>query len=289
MKLKLTQLVGVLLILVSCNNKPFSKVDFAKGDYVLYCYSHSFYCEEENNKDVFKYNNFYIDKVETLEKIKNEVIQEYKQGKDMVGEFYSLALVKDGRLEEIGTLNVKKDEYAGLGGKFGFDMEAFKKMEEDFKPLSAYRVNNLTIESINRFVDFVEKSKGFILNMVPKEKLPTYGFEGMMDLVADVSDFNSDFSDGNNWFKKAQKQIETDFDKIGNVKVASASFRNDSVYVSLYCKNDITDKLPKGYKKLKSYTTTIDFPIPVYNLSKQEIIDFFNKSGITDYVIDDMN
>lgn len=300
MKIKTSRLIGLIFIvlilamalyLVSYFKKPFSGENFSKGQYILYCYSIPHYIssgKEKSNR--FKFNSFFIDNADALEKIKNEVVQDMDIERTSSNDLYALTLLKEGKNVDGGILDIENNVILYYNGKYKFNTQAFLKLEKYFNLLEAYKVNCVTYENTNKFVAFVKKSNGFMYDALGDGEYPTYGYNGVIKLFADTTVLSSNSYYGMKILAYIQKQIDRDYKGIADVKVSSYSYYgNDTVNISLLCKEDISDKLPDGYKIAQPYTNKIDVPIYVYNLSKKQLIDFFDKSGITGYKIVDLN
>jgi len=288
MKTPNIHIIGLILIVLifSFCAKPLSKVKFSKGEYKLYFVVLPGISSENEIVDFqVEHKNFYIDNNSVLEKIKNQIILEKTYGKRSSNSFYILKLLHDNEFIDGGILDLENNEILYHNGKYKFDIETFQNYKSDFKKLSAFEVNCVTIQNINTFITFVEKSKGFANINSDNLQNPLISYIGKIDLISDTSIIAIE----NGWeYNKAK--ISSHFENLGKIDIIGFKYHGgDSIYITLLCENDISSKLPKGYKIIRPFTDTINIPIQVYDLEKTEITRFLDKRGIIEYEIKNLN
>ncbi len=278
----------ILIGVYSCNSRPFDKTDFTENEIKLYCYSipHDTLFHEPNQFRE-RFPNFYIDDEITLRLIKEEVIKEKSNKQQHASNFIIFRLEDEKEIVDGGILDIDNGEYLYHNGKYNFDLEKFKSFQNKFKKLDAYEINCKTISNTKKLLDFVDKNDGFNYNNTKKEKHPILYFNGKVELLSDKSSL--DLENTNGW-KDIEKHIIDDFRKLGKIKIKHYSALSpDSIFITILVQQDISNSLPVGYKLFKNYTDTTDVPVRVYDISENQIVDFFEQNSIKDYEIKDLN
>jgi len=265
----------------SANDKPFSGIDFSKGEYKLFFYVPP---GDPNAFDYSgfqkEYKNFYITDKEALTKIKESLITEKASSYNFSGSLYIVSLTQDNEIIDGGFIDIEDHIFLSDNGEFHIDSTVLSSLSNYFIPLLSYEVTCKTISISNMLFDFIENSKGFNYTYNDERKNPLLDYTGYVELFTIKENFDVD---------KLQKQIEKDFKGVGKTQVIGLSYNGkDSLSVEMLWENNFSKNLPDGYKIIKSFTDSIDLPLPVYNVEKSQIIEFFSEEDITEYEIKEM-
>lgn len=276
----------ISLTLCSCTNKPLNKIDFSEGEYKLYF----FYAPIDSRLDSStreitefqkKYGNFYITDKDVLENIKGKIIQDRALENNFSNSFYVVRLICNGKVVDGGILDLENREIIYLKGKYKFDIKALERFHNKFNKLNSFEVSSPTISNSKRLIKLVEKNNGFIYFSTQDGTNPFEGYMGKIELITAIEQ--------NDLLKDPElnkKEYEADFKKFGKAKFFESHYEGgDSIKISMLWEKDFTFKLPKKYKVFKAYSDSIYFPLYIYDIDREKIVEFFDKEKVKDYKI----
>jgi hypothetical protein len=287
MKYRYIKICGLILIshlIISCGKKPLECIDFTDGNYKMFFFYQTMppsMIEPNEFKD--KYKQFYIDDNATLETIKSTVTQGKVRnyGHSMV--IYILRLEKDGKFVDGGILGIESNVFYYYNGVYKFDFNELEKLNNYFKKLNSFEVNCITASHTNDFIEFVEKSSGYIYGS-EFEKMSLKGIKGKIDLTTTISRLSLEkFED----WSQVEKILLNDIEKIGIIK--SSHLVGDSIFLTLLLKDYSIAKIPEKYEVVKPFSDTINAPLQVINNDLESLVTFFEINNITEFEIKDLN
>lgn len=290
---KVIQLIVTLIISLnfcSCENKPFGKYNFSKGEYKLYfCYQANDYNLVPGTRitpDIKKeFGDFYITDKNVLEFIQKNAIKEKVKISNPLNSFYSLRLTCNGKGVDGAILDIDNSEILTGKGKYKFNLSGLVKLSDGFKKMNSYTINCSTISGINKLSRLVKSKHGFTFYGIQGEKNPFEDFSGKIELITLVN--QGDFSSN---FKKNLKRFESELNEIGKGQIFDIFYEGgDTLKISMLWDKDYTSELPKRYKVVKAFSDSIDFIITVYDIEKGDLIELLDSEKEMKCTIEDMN
>jgi hypothetical protein len=284
MIIRLLKILTLTVIIVSCKEKPFSKIDFNKGEFKLFFYTQPTDTLILGNNNFYKkYKNFYVTDKQAIEKIINKVIQEKLNKKDNFNLHYVMRLIKDGEDIDGGIISLENQEIYYKNSKYRINLDELENLNNYFIGLRSLEFNCYTIKNINKTLSFIESINGFTYGNFDAVRKHFKEFNGTVVLSVDKEKINQ-----NNDVKVIENRISQDFKKQGKIKLLTSSYKGgNEILIELLWENDFSKNLPDGYKMIKNYSDSIDMPLIVYNVGKEELQKFFANNGISDYIINE--
>jgi len=270
-------------------NKPFNKYNFSNGDYKLY------FCFQANNEYLIpefrktpeiklQYGEFYITDKKSLEFILQDAILDKVIVSNPLNSFYSLRLTNNGKVIANAILDIDNEEIVTRKGKYKFNLNGLTSCSSKFNKLNSFTVHCPTISCINKLTTYVNSRQGFVYYGVQGEINLFAEFNGKIDLMRLVN--SNDFSLNH---KRYKKTIEKDLKKFGKGQMFGLTYEGgDTLKISMLWDKDYTDKLPEKYRVIKPYSDSINYSITVYNVQKNDIVDFFAAIKEENYTIDEL-
>ena len=276
------------IIFSSCENKPFQGIKYGDDSYKLYCFAIPFDSSYHRINHFYEdYKNFYITDTKSLEILSNEILGDKTFEQTSSNSLYAFRLVKDKEIIDGGIMDAENGKFFYINSKYEFDIDKFKQQKNYFNKLNSFKINTKTISNAKKFLGFVEQTNGFIYNYTKDGKNPIIGFNGKTEVLTDTSTINMNFTNG---WEDIENQIKHDFKNVGKIRILNASYLGgDTITFSLLTEKDFSNQLPSGYKIQKAFSDSIDLPILLYDVEKSKIVEFFEKNGIMDYEIEDLN
>lgn len=278
-------LVLSLVILASCNQAPFSKYDFSKGDYELYLLGRNDTSYFELNEFIEEYGNFKLDENPVIQELLKKGIQGRADLLQPTPPFYHLRLEKNEKFLDGALLDLNNSILIYSNYRYKFDTSILYSLSDKFQTINSFEVNYITGANTKSFLQFLNQTNGFTTSKLIGTENRLEDFMGKVELVTDVSTL--DPSKKMTW-AELQELVSGHFIHLGKVYLTNQSYRGgDSTYVTMLWSSDFTSDLPQQYRITKPYTDTVNWPIIVFDLEMKEILDFFEREGIQGYRIYD--
>ena len=112
MKMRINKLIFPLLIslIISCNNRPMNEVNFDSPGFKMYFMNYEKFSDKTEICDFqLRYKNFYIDDLDLLNQIKNEIILNETNKNISTNCFYIVQLVNNGEIEFGCALDIENN------------------------------------------------------------------------------------------------------------------------------------------------------------------------------------
>lgn len=290
MKIKIILLVCLTIIIHSCKRASFADINNDEDEYKLYCYLLPTYANKRDST-TFKviYKNFYITDIHTIMSLNKEVINGKIKDLYWSNDKYSLKLEKNGRFIDSAVMDSKNGAILHEGVEYEVDMDMLESYKSSFIPLESYQVNCVTVSNTMMFDEYFRNStKGFIYHMYKQGMNQLISYKGVIKLERDTM-FNLNFP-MDSFRLGIEKQIHDDIK--GTVEIKLYDFLlggEEPNFVTILCKEDISNRIPANYKIISNYTDTIDYKIRTYGIAIDRIEYFFKNRNITGYLIEDLN
>ncbi|WP_133758966.1 hypothetical protein [Gelidibacter sediminis] len=267
--MKITPLIIVLLCIVcaSCQQKPMHDIDFDSKQHKLIFIASEDVTPESPNTFKRQHNNFYIDDIGVLNKIKNQFIQDKRDIPTGFKSEYDISVV-DAKNDQLfnGKLDLSNGVLLASDSYYDFSTALTLIPEKFLKPLEKLRIEVNSMKNAKKLINIIEDHNGIIygsLNFRTKIK----AYNGMTILKV-----KKDYLNASEITEETTLKVKNDLKKLGDVFV-EVSYCNDPDYCTFYIYTEKlnADAIPSAYKIVKPLSDTLLEPIVVYNVSVETL------------------